>query len=194
GKIMDKQAHTGKKSWWIGSTNGIYHILDPVIKTATIYCYLYDNDKEASVNAQVIGCTTETTKITGWPIGSGSWMYMGLCTTGPNCTGYYFRSADKGEICVGNKRSTGWHLFAYVIDAGTLTAYVDGKKMEDCKMPQLGTFVIFHAWSAEQYLKEGGFVDDIFIFSEKRDPAKDPTLSVEPNGKLAITWGEVKSL
>jgi len=192
GTISDKQAHTGKKSWWIGSTNGIFYILNPVLQTATVYCYLYDNDKEASVNAQVIGCTTETTKVTGWPIGSGSWMYMGLCTTGPNCAGYYFRSADKGEICVGDKRSTGWHLFAYVIDQGTLTAYVDGKKMESCKMPQIGTFVIFHAWSAEQFLKEGGFVDDIYIFSDKREPGKDPTLSVQSNDKLAVTWGEIK--
>jgi hypothetical protein len=192
GTISDKQAHSGAKSWWIGSTNGIYHIVNPPLQTATIYIYFYDNEKEASINAQVIGCTSETTKVTGWPIGAGSWMYMGLCTTSPACKAYYFRSADKGEICVGDKRETGWHLFAYVIDQSNLSAYVDGKKMEDCKMTQLGNFVIFHAWSDAQFLVEGGFVDDIYIFSNKMDPAKDPTLAVESNDKLAITWGDIK--
>jgi hypothetical protein len=192
GIISDKQAHSGAKSWWVGSNNGIYYIINPVLPTATVFCYLYDNDKEARVNALVIGCTSETAKVAGWPIGSGSWMYMGLCTTGPECKGYYFRSADKGEICVGDKRVTGWHLFAYVVDQGKLTAYVDGKKMEDCKMTQIGNFVIFQAWAPDQFLIEGGFVDDIFIFSDKRDPAKDPTLAVKPVDRLAVTWGEIK--
>jgi len=194
GIISNKQAHSGARSWWIGSTNGIYHIVNPPLQTATVFVFLYDNAEEASVNAQVIGCTSETTEVAGWPIGAGSWMYMGICTTGPECKGYYFRSADKGEICVGDKRETGWHLLAYVIDQGKLSAYADGEKMEDCKMTQLGNLVIFHAWAADQFLKEGGFVDDIFIFSDKRDPTKDPTLAVEPNSKLTATWGHIKGL
>lgn len=192
GVISDKQAHSGAKSWWIGSMSGIYHIVDPPLQTATVFVYFYDNADEANVNAQVIGCTSETAKVTGWPIGAGSWMYMGLCTTTPPCKAYYFRSADKGEICVGNKRETRWHLFAYVIDQGELSAYVDGEKMENCGMKQLGNFVIFHAWADDQFLVEGGFVDDVFIFSEKMDPTKEPSSAVEPNDKLAMTWGEIK--
>ena len=111
---------------------------------------------------------------------------------GPNCAGYYYRSKEDGEICVGNKRTTGWHLFVFVIDGGNLKAFIDGKQMEECKMSQLGTIVMFHHWSDAQFLKEGGFVDDVYVFSEKMDPTKDPTLSVDHQDKLGITWGKLK--
>lgn len=192
GTISDKQAHSGKKSWWIGSMNGIYHLVEPPLKTATVFVYFYDNADEKSVNALVIGCTSETSKVNGWPIASGNWMYMGLCTTGPNCAAYYWRSAEDGEICVGDKRKTGWHMFVYVIDQGKLNAYIDGEKLEDCSMSQLGNLVIFHHWSDAQFLKEGGFVDDIYIFSTKMDPKKEPSSAVEPGGKLTVAWGEMK--
>ena len=192
GTISDMQAYGDTRSWWIGSNNGIYHIVDPPLKTCTVYVHFYDNADEAQVNAQVVGCTNETAEVNGWPIGAGSWMYIGICTTGPNCMGYYYRSATDGEICVGDERETGWHLFAFVIDGGKLKVYVDGENMEDCDMPELGNFVIFHAWAADQFQREGGFIDDIYIFSDIMDPAEDPSLAVQPERKLAVTWGSIK--
>jgi len=192
GIISDIQAYSGTRSWWIGSTNGIYHIVDPPLETATVFLHFYDNADELQINAQVMGCTNVTDEVAGWPIGAGSWMYIGLCTTGPNCAAYYYRSSKDGEICVGDERETGWHLFAYVIDGGTLKVYIDGEKMDDCDMPALGNFVVFHAWSDAQFEKEGGFVDDIYIFSNVMDPTKDPSLSVQTDDKLAVTWGSIK--
>lgn len=193
GKISNVQAFSGSRSWWIGSMNGIFHILVPALKTATVYCRYYDNEKEARVNAQVMGCTSQTDKIAQWPIAAGDWMYIGTCTTGPNCAAYYYRSKEDGEVCVGNKRVTGWHPFAFVIDGGNLEVYVDGEKMEECNMSQLGAFVIFHHWSSNEFQKEGGFVDDVYIFSAKMDPGKDPSLAVVYRDKIGITWGKVKT-
>ena len=186
GQISDKKAHSGTYSWWIGSKTRISYAVDPALPTASVYISFYDNADEPRINATVLGCS-----------GGDNWMYMGICTTGPECVSpqgpYYYRSIEDGELCQGaGKRKTGWHLFAYIIDGGILDAYIDGEWIEDCPMTKLGTITIFHSWDASQYLKDGSFVDDIFIFDDVRDPAEEPSQAVEPKGKLAVTLGNLK--
>ncbi len=158
----------------------------PPLSTASVYISFYDNADEASINAIVMGCS-----------GGDNWMYMGICTTGPECKPpqgpYYYRSVEDGELCQGTgERKTGWHLFAYIIDGGTLDAYIDGEWIEDCPMASFDQLTIFHSWAAAQFLQEGGFVDDIVIFDDVRDPGEIPEQAVELEGKLAVTWGNLK--
>ncbi len=40
-------------------------------------------------------------------------------------------------------------------------------------------------------LRDGGLVDDIFIYDDVRDPGQVPG-AVESEGKLAVTWGHLK--
>ena len=44
---------------------------------------------------------------------------------------------------------------------------------------------------ADMNILKGGFVDDIFIFFDKR-AAKEPNLTEGSNDKLATTWGDMK--
>lgn len=83
-----------------------------------------------------------------------------------------------------------WHTYDLKemrvdFNSGRFRMYVDGEKRADFKDPRFDKIdIIGFAIVGFKGFKGEGWVDSFALFS--------PAISVEPRGKLAITWGRVK--
>lgn len=145
-----------------------------------------------------------------WMFGGGpEWNYgLGCCIySGSNIVRYHLKT-DKGSFYTGNgttKLNTGeWYHIAYTYDGKAAKSYVNGKL--DFEQAITGVVVIDPTtlaigagyWNNNEYF--AGMIDEVRVYkralseeeANKNYNAKSNSLAVKPEGKLALTWGNIK--